>query len=101
MKTQRDLYGSKAEMVMAEVAAASGGSHQSLQQLNSNRGSKFNLMASASGGSGGPGMKTKWMKAFRTLTNSSSSQNVSASGSTLSTTGSSPPSLGNSITPDQ
>ena len=102
LKTQRDLYGSKAEMVMAEVAAASGGSHQSLQQLNSNRGSKFNLMASGSGsgGSGGPGMKTKWMKAFRTLTNSSSSQNVSASGSTSSTTGSSPP-LGNSITPDQ
>nr|CAH0101404.1 unnamed protein product [Daphnia galeata] len=100
VKAQRDLYGSKAEMVMAEVAAASGGSHQSLQQLNSNRGSKFNLMASGSSGSGGPGMKTKWMKAFRTLTNSSSSQNVSASGSTSSTTGSSPP-LGNSITPDQ
>lgn len=100
---QRDLYGTKAEMVMAEVAAASGGSHQSLQQLSS-RGSKFNLMAggSGSGGSGGTGMKTKWMKAFRTLTSSSSSQNVAVPGSTSSTTGSSPPLVNNnSVATDQ
>ncbi|XP_059351625.1 uncharacterized protein LOC130691526 isoform X2 [Daphnia carinata] len=96
VKAQRDLYGTKAEMVMAEVAAASGGSHQSLQQLSS-RGSKFNLMAggSGSGGSGGTGMKTKWMKAFRTLTSSSSSQNVTVPGSASSTTGSSPPLVNN------
>ncbi|XP_046447045.1 uncharacterized protein LOC124196209 isoform X6 [Daphnia pulex] len=104
VKAQRDLYGSKAEMVMAEVAAASGGSHQSLQQLGSNRGSKFNLMAggSGSGGSGGPGMKTKWMKAFRTLTNSSSSHNMAVSGSSSAATGSSPPLANNrSTTPEQ
>ncbi|KAI9565377.1 hypothetical protein GHT06_009169 [Daphnia sinensis] len=103
VKAQRDLYGTKAEMVMAEVAAASGGSHQSLQQLSS-RGSKFNLMAggSGSGGSGGTGMKTKWMKAFRTLTSSSSSQNVAVPGSTSSTTGSSPPLVNNnSVATDQ
>ncbi|KAK4018014.1 hypothetical protein OUZ56_000084 [Daphnia magna] len=103
VKAQRDLYGTKAEMVMAEVAAASGGSHQSLQQLSS-RGSKFNLMAggSGSGGSGGTGMKTKWMKAFRTLTSSSSSQNVAVPGPTSSTTGSSPPLVNNnSVATDQ
>lgn len=91
-------------MVMAEVAAASGGSHQSLQQLGSNRGSKFNLMAggSGSGGSGGPGMKTKWMKAFRTLTNSSSSHNMTVSGSSSAATGSSPPLANNrSTSPEQ
>lgn len=76
---QRDLYGTKAEMVMAEVAAASGGS-QSLQQL-SHRGSKFNLTGGSGSGGSGAGMKTKWMKAFRTLTNSSSSQNVASSSS--------------------
>lgn len=85
---QRDLYGTKAEMVMAEAAAAAGGS-SSLQQSN-HRGSKFNLSGGSGGGATAAGMKTKWMKAFRTLTNSSSSQNVAAaSGSVASGTGSS------------
>lgn len=93
---QRDLYGTKAEMVMAEVAAASGASGQSLQQLSS-RGSKFNLTGgSGTSGGSGPGMKTKWMKAFRTLTNSSSSQNVASS--PASTTSAPAPSSGLLVT---
>jgi len=61
VKAQRDLYGSRVEMAGGE----SGGS-----SFSSSTGRKFNLPNT--------GMKTKWMKAIRTLTSSSSSNCDSA-----------------------
>ena len=86
---QRDLYGSKAEAMGEQLGSSAPPSSQHRGSRISLSGSQPSGASSGSGsGGGGSGMKSKWMKAIRTLTSGgggSNSSNGTSSGLSAAT----------------
>lgn len=69
LRRQRDLYGAKAETVIAETGGALAGGRKHAGPCPAN--------GAGAGQAASSGIKSKWMKAIRTLTSSQGAQSTS------------------------